>query len=138
MAGIQDALKDFYAEEEPEALDGASQKLNEITAVLRAIYRRSIFPEMKADWRTHPDNIGHLESPGCFRCHNDEMVDEDGEAIFTDCASCHAILAQDERMVQTTAQFEEGRSFVHPEDAEPFDEFTLCTDCHTGGADLYD
>jgi cytochrome c2 len=67
------------------------------------------------------------------------MLDEDGEAVFNKCTVCHAILAQNERVIETSADFEIGRSFIHPEDSESFDdEFTLCTDCHDGGADLYD
>jgi hypothetical protein len=138
MAGIVEKLRAFYAEEDPQLLDGRAEELASIAPVLQAIYRRTIFPEMKADWRAHPDNIGHRDSAGCFRCHNDAMLGQDGEAIFNDCASCHAILAQDDKVIETSEDFESGRSFVHPEDYESFDEFTLCTDCHTGGAELYD
>src|SRR6185369_13995299 len=39
-------------------------------AAVQEIYRQNFFPEMKADWRTHPNNIGHKDWPGCFRCHD--------------------------------------------------------------------
>jgi hypothetical protein len=37
---------------------------------LQHIYQSTIFPYMKVDWRTHPNNIGHFYTPGCFRCHD--------------------------------------------------------------------
>jgi hypothetical protein len=36
------------------------------------------------------------------------------------------------------AEFEAGMGFVHPEDGGSFDEFSLCSDCHTGGKELFD
>jgi len=139
LAEIGPRLKSFYEEQDPELLDGKPEQLEPIASVLQEIYQRTIFPEMKADWRAHPDNIGHRDSPGCFRCHNDVMVDAEGTPIFTDCSRCHAIIAQGNKVIQTTAEFEKGRSFIHPKNSKSFnDEFTLCTDCHTGGAEVYD
>ncbi len=138
MEEIEERIRSFYEEEYPEVIEDHSDSLTEVANVLKDVYSRTIFPEMKADWSAHPNNAGHRDSPGCFRCHNDEMVNSDGEAIFKDCTKCHAILAQDDAVIRTMADFEIGRDFVHPEDNETFDEFTLCTDCHTGGADLYD
>lgn len=138
MEGIRTALESYYAEEDPDVLEEQSEELEQATEVLRGIYRRTIFPEMKADWRAHPDNLGHLESPGCFRCHSDEMLDAEGEPLFSDCVRCHAVVAQDDRAIATMADFESGRGFVHPEDGSTFDEFTLCSDCHTGGKEVYE
>jgi hypothetical protein len=139
MQGIEANLREFYEEEHPEELDGdPAQALGTSVAALRDIYRKTIFPEMKADWAAHPNNIGHRDSPGCFRCHNDTMVSEAGKSVFTDCARCHAILAQGEETVEVATTFDEGLAFVHPEDWDTVEEFNLCSDCHTGGADLYD
>jgi hypothetical protein len=137
MTAIADRFLSFYEEEYPEVIEGDPHKLDDSIGVLQKIYRRTIFPEMKADWRAHPDNIGHRDSPGCFRCHNDEMVSEAGEAVFTDCTKCHAILTEDEEVVEAS-NFDEGLAFVHPEDWETIEEFTVCWDCHTGGADAYE
>jgi hypothetical protein len=138
MQGIAAALQAYYEEEDPDVLEEQSEELEAATGVLRSIYRRTIFPEMKADWRAHPDNLGHLESPGCFRCHSDEMVDAEGEPVFSDCVGCHAVVAQDDQAIATVADFDDGRGFVHPEDGGTFDEFTLCSDCHTGGKEVYE
>ena len=55
------------------------------------------FPQMKADWRAYPDNIGHKQTPGCFRCHDGLHKAADGKRAIkaSDCSSCHTILAQD-------------------------------------------
>lgn len=139
MQGIEENLFDFYEEEHPDEIDGDGKNaLKTSVSALRDIYRRTIFPSMKADWAAHPNNAGHRDTPGCFRCHNEEMVSEEGNAIFTDCNRCHQILAQGEGKLEVTSNFEEGLAFVHPEDWETLEDFTLCSDCHTGGADLYD
>ena len=66
------------------------------------------------------------------------MVSSAGKSVFTDCNRCHAILAQGEETVAVAPKFDEGLAFVHPEDWETVEEFTLCSDCHTGGKDLYE
>jgi nitrate/TMAO reductase-like tetraheme cytochrome c subunit len=81
---------------------------------------------------------GHRDSPGCFRCHTEDMRAEDGETIFTTCNKCHLILAQGETIDQVHVNIDEGLPFVHPEDLDTIEEFTLCSDCHTGGGDVYE
>ena len=63
---------------------------------VQAIYRRNVFPAMKVAWGTYPNNIGHEDFLGCFRCHDDSHKRADGRAITQDCNACHTILAQDE------------------------------------------
>ena len=74
---------DYYAEN----IDGITQAIAE----LKVSYSNSVYPEQKSDWTSHPDNIGHENSPGCFRCHDGEHLSEDGEAIRLECNLCHAI-----------------------------------------------
>ena len=93
---------------------------------------------MGADWSAYPDNIGHHYSPGCFRCHNDDMEASDGERISTECNECHLILAQGESIDEVSVNFNEGLPFVHPEDGSTIEEFMNCVDCHTGGGDVYE
>jgi len=135
---IDAGLTAFYRENHSEVLEEEADSVQNAIEVVQSIYRSTIFPEMAANWMAHPNNIGHWDSPGCFRCHNDVMESEDGDAIFTDCTKCHVNLAQGDDITIAEANFEFGASFVHPEDGEAFDEFTLCSDCHTGGIDLYE
>jgi hypothetical protein len=138
LAGIEMHLRAFYEEQYPDVAKSRAEAIDASVRTLRSLYQRSIFPEMKADWRAHPDNSGHLNSPGCFRCHNDEMLGADGIAITSDCSACHVILAQHDRSSGAVQDFETGQPFVHPEDGRTFEEFSLCSDCHTGGRELYE
>ena len=57
----------------PPARSTASRRAHVETrgaAGSRAIYARNVFPEMKVGWGTYPNNIGHEDFPGCFRCHD--------------------------------------------------------------------
>jgi len=138
LAGIAVSLTEFYEDEHPDVLEEHRGDLEKSIEAVRKIYRRNFFPEMKASWRAHPDNAGHLESPGCFRCHNDRMESEEGEQIKTDCNTCHLILAQGENVRSISTDGTNGNRFFHPDDDDYLDEYTDCTDCHTGGADLYE
>ena len=44
---------------------------------------------MKATWGTYANNIGHVDFPGCFRCHDDVKKTRDGRVIKQDCELCH-------------------------------------------------
>jgi hypothetical protein len=138
MAGIAEALTTAYREEHPEFVDEGSKQLPKAIDAVQAIYRDTIFPEMKARWSAHPDNIGHLDWPGCFRCHNDALESADGDTIFTTCDRCHKILSQGADGEKLSVDLKKGKAFVHPEDGEEIDEYSACSDCHTGGAEVYE
>jgi hypothetical protein len=57
-----------------------------------AIYVRNIFPDMRITWGTHPNNLGHNDSPSCFRCHDGSHTSADGQTITNDCSACHDVL----------------------------------------------
>jgi hypothetical protein len=102
-------------------------------AGLQQVFRQNIFPYMGARWSEYPNHIGHLEFDGCFRCHNDRHVSEDGEYISRDCNLCHIIGVQGELDNLERSPSGKTLTFVHPGDVEE-DEWqdALCTDCHTG------
>jgi nitrate/TMAO reductase-like tetraheme cytochrome c subunit len=100
-------------------------------AEVQKIFANTIFPERKADWRVYPNNIGHKDWPGCFRCHDDKHKTTDGIKVrSSDCTSCHTILAQG-KGAQLETLSAKGLTFAHP-DGELDAELT-CTDCHNGG-----
>jgi len=105
--------------------------LDDTIAAAQAIYRTNFFPEMKADWSKYPDNIGHLDSPGCFRCHDGKhlAVGNSHRMLATDCNSCHTILAQGSG-AELDKVAPSGVSFKHP--AADLPEGLICTDCHNG------
>jgi nitrate/TMAO reductase-like tetraheme cytochrome c subunit len=138
MVGIANELREFYRNEYPFVLEKQSETLTLAIREVQRIYRETIFPEMDAKWLAYPNNIGHRNSPGCFRCHTDEMVSKTGETIFTTCNKCHIILAQGSDIERVNVNLENGLAFLHPGDFEEIDEYTECIDCHTGGGEVYE
>ena len=55
------------------------------------LVRGNVFPEMQTGFGTYPSHIGHVDSPGCFRCHDDEHKTATGKTIGQNCETCHAI-----------------------------------------------
>ena len=47
-------------------------------------------------WGTYPNNLGHTDYPGCFRCHDDSHSASDKKTITQDCGVCHQALAVEE------------------------------------------
>jgi hypothetical protein len=89
-------LAQFYGEKYP---DIARQRSADIQAAGRAvagIYARNVFPDLKVTWGTYPNNLGHADYPGCFRCHDENHATSDKKTITQDCTTCHNLLAVDE------------------------------------------
>jgi hypothetical protein len=135
---IASELRNFYREEYPEVFEAVNSDLERSITKIQDIYQTTVFPEMKAKWSAYPNNIGHRDSPGCFRCHNDQMESATGEIVFTDCSRCHLILAQGEDIETVNVNIDTGLPFEHPEDGEDIEDYTECIDCHTGGAETYE
>lgn len=122
---IADFIKSKYTDPALAAeVPGAIAEVQKIFAV-------SIFPDRKADWRVYPNNIGHKDWPGCFRCHDDKHKTSTGQKVrSSDCNSCHVIIAQGKGAELETLS-SKGLAFKHP-DGEPDAELS-CSDCHNGG-----
>jgi hypothetical protein len=69
----------------------AAGDVDQLVKTVQFLYARSVFPAMKVSWGTHPDNLGHTDAPGCFRCHDDQHKSADGRVISQDCALCHEV-----------------------------------------------
>jgi nitrate/TMAO reductase-like tetraheme cytochrome c subunit len=137
-AGIRKSLTEFYKAKRPEVLEKQGALVNQTVTALQTIYATSFFPEMKVKWSAYPNNLGHRDWPGCFRCHNDKMVSAKGEKVFTDCTKCHLILAQGDGAERgASVNFSRGQAFTHPGTGEVMKEYAKCTECHAGGAELY-
>ncbi len=101
------------------------------TATVKSIFATTMFPERKADWRVYPNNNGHKDWAGCFRCHDDKHKTDAGKTPkASDCASCHTLLTQGKGGILAPLDAK-GLKFVHP-DGE-LDAELSCTDCHNGG-----
>ena len=108
--------------------------IDQSIAALKDEYSKNIFPYMKVNWERYPDHIGHLESDGCFRCHNDKHKTKEGRVISKDCNLCHHILAQGTADSMQVGNIFGSLEFWHPNDDEAAWKEYLCTECHK---DLY-
>jgi len=96
LEGVRQALLDFYRGEYPELAAQRPEIVKLGVQSAAEIYGRSVFPEMNVNWDTHPNNLGHEDFPGCFRCHDDELATADGEHVIPqDCDTCHTFLVED-------------------------------------------
>ncbi len=130
IQAIATTIPAFYREKYPQVATAKQAQIQTTVTELQRIFRTTIFPEMKVDWRTHPNNVGHFYFPGCFRCHDGNHASKDGKVITKDCDACHTVLAQREgvaaRTVSATTQFK------HPVDIGDMAAVN-CSDCHNGG-----
>ncbi len=130
MQGIATGMHNFYSTKYPDLEKSKQEQIQTAIAEVQRIYRVTTFPEMKLDWKTHPDNVGHFYSPGCFRCHDGQHVSADGKVVPKACDTCHEMLGQDNGSTMASAQG--GTPFQHPVDLGDLTAVT-CNDCHTGG-----
>jgi hypothetical protein len=80
----QQMLPDFYAKN--------TDKVTQAIESLRTYYYQSEFFDQKMDWTTHPNNIGHDTSAGCFRCHDGKHLSTTtNTSIRLECNLCHSI-----------------------------------------------
>lgn len=87
LAAIGQRLNDFYRDR-----GGAEARLVErAVAAAQDAWSRNVFPAMNVTWGTYPNQLGHVDAPGCFRCHDDEHTAADGSVIRQDCELCHTI-----------------------------------------------
>jgi hypothetical protein len=95
-AQIPEALAGFYRGTYPAVYKDRQPEVARTARNLAAIYSRNVFPAMKVSWGTYPNNIGHTDFPGCFRCHDDSHASSDGRKVTQDCNACHNLLAVEE------------------------------------------
>ncbi len=130
-ARIGARLADFYSANYPAIWESDKTRVYQAVDMVREIYKSNFFPNMKVNWKTYPDNIGHKISAGCFRCHAGRHVDQNGRKITHDCHACHSFL-NPVKAEKTDRIIEEGE-FVHPYALEGVHTQLVCHQCHTGG-----
>jgi nitrate/TMAO reductase-like tetraheme cytochrome c subunit len=89
-------LSNFYRASYPQVYQEQPTLVKQSAEQVAAIYTRNVFPSMRLTWGTHPNNLGHNDFPGCFRCHDGSHTSADGQTISNDCSACHSLLAMDE------------------------------------------
>jgi hypothetical protein len=89
-------LTDFYKNLDPQPAATESEKIEHAVSEVQNIWSTYVYPVMNINWGTYPNNIGHTDFPGCFRCHDEEHATQAGRTISQDCTTCHTLLAQEE------------------------------------------
>jgi len=89
-AVVEQTLRAAYAADGARGSATAAD-VDRAVAVARALHDGNVFPAMRVTWGTYRNELGHTDSPGCFRCHDEELAAPDGRAIRQDCEMCHRI-----------------------------------------------
>jgi len=95
-ARIVEGITTYYRSTYPDIYNSKRALVEQAADAVAAIYLRNIFPDMKVTWGVHPNNLGHNDFPGCFRCHDGSHSSADGQTISNDCTACHNLLAVQE------------------------------------------
>jgi hypothetical protein len=96
-AKIPAAFEDYYRQTYPEIYAQRRAEVLSSAQALLGVYQRNVFPEMKITWGTYPNNLGHTDFNGCFRCHDEQHASAEGKTITQDCSACHNVVASDEK-----------------------------------------
>jgi nitrate/TMAO reductase-like tetraheme cytochrome c subunit len=134
LVAIEQSVTSFYKTTYPDVWSNRADAVGHAVDTLKTIYTTNMFPDMKVDWRTYPNHLGHMESPGCFRCHDGLHIAASGKRISSDCTTCHTFQYRQpdpsvivERTFDHPAKINEAWTGLGPH------ESMLCTDCHDGG-----
>jgi hypothetical protein len=93
---ITSGLITFYRSQYPAIWDAQRTQVETSANTLATIYAVNVFPTMNVRWGSHPNNIGHTASPGCFRCHDGSHTSKAGATITNDCSTCHNLVVSNE------------------------------------------
>jgi hypothetical protein len=93
---ISDGLAAFYNSKYPDVARQRGKEIQAAGTTISTIYSNNVFPDLKVAWGTYPNNLGHMDFPGCFRCHDDNHQTADKKTITQDCNTCHQSLAVEE------------------------------------------
>jgi nitrate/TMAO reductase-like tetraheme cytochrome c subunit len=125
LNSIASGLAGFYRTNYSQIYAQKPDTIKSAIGETQRIFKTYFFPEMKTNWSTHANNIGHLYSSGCFRCHDGEHVSNTGKVIRNDCNICHTVLSDSARPATTPISI----SFQHPVDLGGLAD-RKCETCH--------
>ncbi|MEW6240478.1 MAG: NapC/NirT family cytochrome c [Chloroflexota bacterium] len=136
MQAIDD-LETYYTS--TDYYPGHGEQVSLAVQTLKDIYDRTVFHDQKVDWTTHPSNLGHIDAPGCFRCHDGKHLSADNEAIRLECNLCHSIpIVADKDSFVARIEISRGpepESHLNPNwislHNQVFD--STCANCHEAG-----
>jgi len=130
MTIIHDSISNFYRTTYPSYFEKNNELINKAITSIQNSYNQNTFPAMKVSYQAYPEHIGHLETNGCFRCHNDTFKAQNGRVISKDCSLCHSILGQGKPGSMQMTTVKESLAFTHPVDIENAWKEMNCSECH--------
>ncbi|MBI5622360.1 MAG: NapC/NirT family cytochrome c [Elusimicrobia bacterium] len=134
LAAIRKGLPEFYAKNYPKVLEAKRPAVDAAAETVARLFSSYIFPEMKTDWRVHPNHAGHRDSDGCYRCHDGLHKSADGAVVTKSCDACHSVLAQGPPQDVARARLAT-QQFKHPVEGVDVVEMK-CSMCHNGAPGL--
>jgi len=127
---IRLVIEEYYKTSYPQIASEKNAAISQIVSTVQKFYARNYFPTMAVTWRHFPNNIGHLFYKGCFRCHDNKHIREDGKVLTNECSVCHTILAQSFGKEKNSVSLD-GVPYQHPVDIGDSWKEMNCSDCHT-------
>jgi len=128
---ISNGITAFYKESYPAYYASNKALIDQAILGIEDGYSKNTFPLMKVSYDKYPDHIGHLESRGCFRCHNDKFKTPTGRVITRDCNLCHTIIGQGKPGSMQMVNAIEMLEFMHPVDIKGVWKTSDCSECHS-------
>ena len=127
---IREGITSYYKSESDEFYNANKPLIEKAIDAIQKGFSQNTFPSMKVSWDVYPDHIGHQESEGCFRCHNDQFISESGRVISKDCNLCHTIIGQGKPGMMTYSTIKDSLEFEHPVDIGTDWKDINCSECH--------
>ncbi|HZK62235.1 MAG TPA: hypothetical protein VFC41_09155, partial [Anaerovoracaceae bacterium] len=127
---IEESITSFYKSDYNDFYTNNRELIDSSVTSVQKAFSQNTFPKMKVTYDQYPEHIGHLESDGCFRCHNDAFKSENGRIITRDCNLCHTIVGQGEQGRMEFTNIRETLEFRHPIDIGTVWKEANCSECH--------
>jgi nitrate/TMAO reductase-like tetraheme cytochrome c subunit len=131
MLAIKTKVNDYYATKYPNLPETQKKEILQTILGIQEGYSQNIFPEMGVKWTAYPNHLGHKETNGCYRCHNDRHKSDNGKVITRNCNLCHDIVAQGADSTMEISNSFKPLAFKHPVDISDEWKTTLCSECHS-------
>lgn len=127
---IKDSITNFYKSGYNEYYFKNTKLIENSIVSIQKAFAENTFPGMKVKYDVYPEHIGHLESEGCFRCHNNAFKSESGRTITRDCNLCHTIVGQGKPGSMKLTNIRDSLEFTHPVDIGTAWKEANCSECH--------
>jgi hypothetical protein len=127
---IKDSIIKFYKSNYSDFYSRNTSLIENSVTNIQKAFSENTFPKMKVTFDRYPEHIGHLESAGCFRCHNNTFKSESGRVISRDCNLCHSIVGQGKPGSMQFTNVRGTLEFIHPVDIGTAWKEANCSECH--------